>query len=49
MIKVRVSGPSGLVPAERARKNSWIDAIDPAPRELELPERWYRLQPPLRD
>jgi len=45
MIKVRVNGPAGLVPAERAQKNSWIDVIDPTPQELELLEKWYRVSP----
>jgi magnesium transporter len=45
MIKVRVNGPSGLVPAERAQKNSWIDVVDPTPQELELLERWYKVKP----
>jgi magnesium transporter len=44
MIKVRVNGPAGLVPAERAQKNSWIDVIDPTPQELELLERWYHVR-----
>jgi magnesium transporter len=44
MIKVRVNGPGGLVPAERAQKNAWIDVIDPTPQELELLERWYHVK-----
>jgi magnesium transporter len=45
MIKVRVNGPNGLAPAERAQKNSWIDVVDPTPQELELLEKWYRVKP----
>jgi len=44
MIKVMVNGASGLQPADRAQKNSWIDVIDPTPQELDLLERWYRVK-----
>jgi magnesium transporter len=44
MIKVRVNGENGPVPADRAQKNSWIDVIDPTPQELDLLERWYHVK-----
>jgi magnesium transporter len=45
MIKVRVGGPNGLVPAERAEKNSWIDVLNPTTEELSLLEKWYKINP----
>lgn len=44
MIKVKVNGASGLQPADRAQKNSWIDVIDPTPQELDLLERLYHVK-----
>jgi Mg2+ and Co2+ transporters len=44
MIRVRVGGPNGLQPAERAEKNSWIDVLDPTSEELSLLEKWYRVK-----
>ncbi len=44
MIKVRINGQAGPIPADRAQKNSWIDVIDPTPQEMELLERWYKVK-----
>jgi magnesium transporter len=44
MIKVRVGGPHGLNPAERAEKNCWIDVLNPTSEELSLLEKWYKVK-----